>query len=56
MSRNREFLVGLVIIVAVVVGVGGTLWLQGTNFGRPTQTVEALLESAGQLCEGNEVT
>ncbi len=56
MSRNKEFLVGAVIIAAVIVGVGGTLWLQGTNFGRPTETVEALLESAGQLSEGNPVT
>jgi len=56
MNRNREFLVGLVIIVAIAVGVGGTLWLQGTNFGRATQTVHALLESAGQLSEGNPVT
>ena len=56
MNRNREFLVGLVIIGAIVVGVGGTLWLQGTNFGRTTRVVEALLESAGQLNEGNPVT
>jgi phospholipid/cholesterol/gamma-HCH transport system substrate-binding protein len=56
MSRNREFLVGAVIIAAVFVGVGGTLWLQGTNFGRPALTVEALLESVGQLSEGNPVT
>jgi phospholipid/cholesterol/gamma-HCH transport system substrate-binding protein len=55
-NRNREFLVGLVIIAAVAVGVFGTLWLQGTNFGRTTRTVEALLESAGQLNEGNPVT
>ncbi len=56
MSRGREFLVGLVIIVAVAVAVVGTLWLQGTNFGRPTRTVEALMLSAGQLDEGNPVT
>jgi phospholipid/cholesterol/gamma-HCH transport system substrate-binding protein len=56
MNRSREFLVGLVIIVAIVVGVGGTLWLQGTTFGRATRTVDALLESAGQLNEGNPVT
>ena len=48
MNRNREFLVGLVIIMAVAVGVFGTLWLQGTNFGRATRTVEALLESSGR--------
>ena len=56
MNRNKEFLVGAVIILAIVVAVGGTLWLQGTNFGRATTTVEVLLESAGQLSEGNPVT
>jgi phospholipid/cholesterol/gamma-HCH transport system substrate-binding protein len=56
MNRNREFLVGLVILAAIVVAVGGTLWLQGTSLGRTTRTVEAILESAGQLSEGNPVT
>ena len=55
MSRNREFQVGAVIIMAVIVAVAGTLWLQGTTFGRATRTVEAVLESAGQLTEGNPV-
>jgi phospholipid/cholesterol/gamma-HCH transport system substrate-binding protein len=54
-SRNNEFQVGAVIIMAVIVAVGGTLLLQGTSFGRATQTVDALLESAGQLSEGNPV-
>ena len=56
MNRSKEFLVGAVIIMAIVVGVGGTIWLQGTNFGRATTTVEVLLESVGQLSEGNPVT
>ena len=56
MNRSRELLVGFVIIVAVTIAVVGTLWLQGTNFGRVTATVEVLLESAGQLSEGNVVT
>jgi phospholipid/cholesterol/gamma-HCH transport system substrate-binding protein len=55
-NRNKEFLVGAVIILAIVVAVGGTLLLQGTNFGRATTTVEVLLESVGQLSEGNPVT
>lgn len=55
MSRGRELLVGVVIIVAVSVGVVGTLWLQGTNFGRPLIAVDVLLESVGQLQEGNGV-
>ena len=40
-SRGRELLVGFVIIAAVVVGVGGSLWLKGTNWGRPAVPVEA---------------
>jgi phospholipid/cholesterol/gamma-HCH transport system substrate-binding protein len=55
-SRDKEFQVGAVIIAAVIVAVGGTLWMQGTSFGRATQTVHAVLESAGQLSEGNPVT
>jgi len=55
-NPKKEFLVGAVIILAIIVGVGGTLWLQGTNFGRATTTVEVLLESVGQLSEGNPVT
>jgi phospholipid/cholesterol/gamma-HCH transport system substrate-binding protein len=45
-----------VIIISVSVAVIGTLWLQGTNFGRPLIPVDALLESVGQLSEGNTVT
>lgn len=56
MSARKELLVGSVIIVAVLVAVFGTLWLQGTNFGRPRIPVEALLESVGQLQRGNAVT
>jgi len=54
MRGGREFLVGLVIIVALAIGVGGTLWLQGRTFG-PIFTVEVLTESVGQLAEGNAV-
>lgn len=53
--RGREFLVGLVIIVSVVVAVAGTLWLQGRTFG-PVRTAAVLTESVGQLAEGNAVT
>lgn len=54
MRRGKEFLVGLVIIVALVLGVGGTLWLQGRTFG-PITIVDVLTESVGQLGEGNAV-
>ncbi|MDZ7780878.1 MAG: MlaD family protein [Gemmatimonadota bacterium] len=56
MNRGKELLVGLVIIGAIIVGVGGTLWLQGTNFGVTLMPIDVRLESAGQLAEGNVVT
>jgi len=55
-KEGRELLVGFVIIAAVTVAVVGTLWLQGSNFGRPTTTVQTLIASVGQLTEGNAVT
>ena len=56
MNRGKELLVGLVIIGAVVVAVGGTLWLQGVAVGRGMIPVDARLENVGQLAEGNAVT
>jgi phospholipid/cholesterol/gamma-HCH transport system substrate-binding protein len=53
-TRGRELLVGVVIIAAIAVGVGGTLWLQGRTFG-PIAQVDVLTESVGQLGEGNSV-
>ena len=41
MSRGKELMVGSVIILSVAVSVIGTLWLQGTNFGRLPTVVEA---------------
>lgn len=55
MSRGREILVGAVIIAALVVAVVGTLWLQGTNWGRPSIEVHVLLDDVAQLAEGNSV-
>ncbi len=55
MNRRREFMVGLVIILALVVGVVGTLYLEGTNWGRPSVVVEVLLRDVSQLTEGNSV-
>jgi phospholipid/cholesterol/gamma-HCH transport system substrate-binding protein len=54
-TRGKEFLVGVVIIVAVAVGVVGTLWLQGMTFG-PVTTIEAVTETVGQLAPGDAVT
>lgn len=56
MEGRKELLVGTVIVVSIAVGVVGTLWLKGTNFGNPTTEVDVLLESVGQLSEGNPVT
>jgi phospholipid/cholesterol/gamma-HCH transport system substrate-binding protein len=55
MTQGRELVVGSVIIAALVVVVVGTLWLQGTNFGRTTTRVEVLVRDVGQLTEGNAV-
>lgn len=56
MNRSKELLVGAVIIGAVAVAVVGTLWLQGTNFGRTLTEVDVLVESVSQLQPGNRVT
>lgn len=55
MNRGRELLVGFVIIAAVVVGVGGSLWLKGTNWGQPAVPVEVLLTDVAQLSPGSVV-
>lgn len=55
MSRGREVLVGLVIIGAVLAAVLGTLWLQGTNWGRAATPVEVLVRDVAQLSPGNAV-
>lgn len=55
MNRSRELLVGTVILGSLVVGVGGTLWLQGTNFGRPSIEVHVLVDNVAQLGQGNAV-
>ena len=55
MNRGRELLVGLVIIISTLTAVVGTLWLKGTNFGRPQTEVDVLLRGVGQLNRGNAV-
>jgi len=54
-NRGRELLVGFVIISALAVGVVGTYYLQGTNFGRPQISRDALVRTVGQLNRGNPV-
>lgn len=55
MTRGREVMVGLVIVVGVAVSVLGTLWLQDATFGRGSRQVEALFLEVGQLTDGNAV-
>ena len=55
MTQGKEIAVGSVIVAAIVVSVVGTLWLQGTNFGRGASYVEVLTRNVGQLTDGNAV-
>lgn len=55
MTRRNELLVGSVIIVGLATGVFGTLWLNGTRFGRTQTEVHVLMRDAGQLGRGNAV-
>ncbi len=55
MNRGREVLVGAVILLGIVVTVVGTLWLKGSNFGRPSERIDVLVTEIGQLAEGNQV-
>jgi len=54
-NRGRELLVGFVIIIAIVVGVGGSLWLKGTSWGRQAVFLEVLLTDVAQLSPGSAV-
>jgi len=54
-KEGRELVVGTVITVGLLVAVVGTLWLQGTNWGRPVTPVEVWVANAGQLIGGNPV-
>ncbi len=55
MTRGKEVLVGVIIILGTIVAVVGTLWLQDASFGRGTRDVEALFLEVGQLMNGNAV-
>ncbi len=48
-------MVGAVILIGIAVTVVGTLWLKGSNFGRPSVRIDVLVEEIGQLAEGNQV-
>ncbi|MCA9736114.1 MAG: MlaD family protein [Gemmatimonadota bacterium] len=53
--RRKEVLVGLVIVLATAVAVGGTLFLKGASLRRNMTPMQALLFEAGQLAPGNSV-
>ena len=55
MTQGRELTVGSTVIAAILVVVVGTLWLQGTNWGRRATYVEVLVLEVGQLTAGNPV-
>jgi len=54
-KEGKEFLVGVVIVAGITVALVGTLWLKGSNWGRPTVRVEVLVQDVAQLSEGNPV-
>lgn len=56
MKRGNEFLVGLVLLVALGVSVGGALWLSETNIGRREQVHPARFRTVGGLGPGAPVT
>ena len=55
MKRENEFAVGLVVIAALAVVVGGALWLSGAHFGKTEETVTARFRTVGGLGVGNPV-
>ena len=55
MTQGRELVVGSTVIAAILAVVVGTLWLQGTNWGRGATYVEVLVLDVGQLTAGNPV-
>lgn len=56
MKRRMELLVGSVVLLGIVVGVFGTFWLQGRQFGSVQTEVHVLMRDVGQLAVGNAVT
>lgn len=56
MKRNNEFLVGLVLLLALGITVVGALWLNETNVGRREQVHGARFRTVGGLGPGAPVT
>jgi len=55
MKRSNEVLVGVVVILAVILVVFGTIWLRGLKPGRERVEKVARFEQVGQLLEGGVV-
>jgi phospholipid/cholesterol/gamma-HCH transport system substrate-binding protein len=55
MSKGRELLVGFVIILAVVVGISGTLWLKRAHWGRALMPLQILVPDVAELTPGDAV-
>ena len=56
MKRSNEFLVGLVLLVALGITIAGALWLGETNVGRREQVHVARFRTVGGLTPGAPVT
>ena len=55
MKRENEFAVGVVVIVAFALVVGGALWLSNTHFGKAEAVYTARFRTLGGLGVGNPV-
>jgi phospholipid/cholesterol/gamma-HCH transport system substrate-binding protein len=55
MKRENEFVVGVVVVVAFVVIVVGTLWLSGTHIGKAEKVYTARFRTLGGLSAGTPV-
>ena len=55
MKRENEFAVGLVVIAALAVVVGGALWLSGAHLGKTEAVFTARFRTVGGLGVGNPV-
>jgi phospholipid/cholesterol/gamma-HCH transport system substrate-binding protein len=54
-KRENEFAVGLVVIAALAVVIGGALWLSGAHLGKTEAVVTARFRTVGGLGVGNPV-
>ena len=55
MKRENEFAVGLVVIAALALVVGGALWLSGAHLGKTEAVFTARFRTVGGLGVGNPV-